>query len=217
MKCDICQDSRRVRLIRHHELQCAPTPAEEMTSLDLMYREFDCPQCVPVVPYKRVRALKLVSEYDVDKARQFQEPIKRGLASVFGEYLLRKGLINFTTDESDRMSSGKIKIVAEMGAVTPANAEKAGALVEAVETDPPPLKTRLIQRMREREKAARGIDEKLAVMEPWMGAGIPQAEPVQFRASKTTAEKVRDVRESREGARDRFSGLELFQDNGEFQ
>lgn len=222
MTCDICQDSRRVRLLRHHELQCAPTPAEEMMSVDMMYRDFDCPQCVPMVPYRKVRALKLVSEYDVDYGRRFQEPIKRSLAAVFGEFLLRKGLINFTTDESDRLSSGKIKIVAEMGTVTPANAEKAGALVEAVETDPPPLKTRLIQRQRQREKASEKARQAEAAaiargQPSWIDRFDPvqSSEPIQFRASKSTAEKVRDVRESRESARDRFSGLELFQDEGE--
>jgi hypothetical protein len=212
VKCDICQDSKRVRLVRH-QLQCAPTPAEEMVDVGHAYREFDCPQCVPTVPYQKVRALKLITEYDVEQARRFQEPIKRSLAAAFGQYLLRNGLINFTSDDSDRSMSGRTKIVAEMGAVTLANAEKAAALVEAVETDPPQLSAKLQQRAR----ANAALREKLEVMEPWMGAGIPQPEPVRFRASKSTAEKVRDVRESREGARDRFSGLELFQDNGEFQ
>ncbi len=205
MKCDICQDAKRVRLMRHHELECAPTPAEEMTMLDHVYREFDCPQCVPMVPYQKVRALKVVSDYDVEQARKFQEPIKRSLAAAFGEYLLRKGLISFTTDETDRMSNGEIKIIAEMGAVTVENAERAGAPVEKVETDAPPLSRKLTRQLAER-----------AAIEPW-APGVPMLpEPAQFRRSKSTKEKAREIRESREGARARFSGLELY-DEGEFQ
>jgi hypothetical protein len=174
-----------------------------MVSLDQGYREFDCPQCVPMVPYHKVRAVKVVSEYDVEYARRFEEPIKRSLAAIFGEYLLRKGLINFTTDDVDRLSNGQIRIVAEMGVVTVKNAEKAGAPVEAVETDAPQLPPKL----------QRQVSERLGLNV------IPLPVPVAaFRASKTRAEKVREVREDREGARDRFSGLELFQDDdGEFR
>jgi predicted RNA-binding Zn-ribbon protein involved in translation (DUF1610 family) len=184
--------------MRYHELQCAPTPAEEMVSLDQTYRDFDCPQCVPMVLYRKVRAVRVVSDYDVDRARKFQEPIKRGLAAVFGEYLFRKGLITFTADESERLSSGNIKIIAEMGIVNTKDAETAGAAVEAVETDPPPLSPILQRQL------------------TWTPDRL-QPEPVQFRRSKSTAEKVREVRESREGAQARFSGLELFQDDGEIQ
>lgn len=200
--CDVCRGNRRIRVPRWRELECAMTPAEEMVSLDQSYREFDCPQCVPMVPYRRVRAHKLISEYDVDYAQRFQQPIQRSLAAAFGEYLLRKGLISFTTDDSDRLASGKIKIVAEMGAVLTKDAEKAGASVDAVETDAPALSPKLRRQLTERL----GLDVDLDVV----------ASPVPFRRSRSTAEKVRAVREDREGARDRFSGLELFQDDGDF-
>jgi hypothetical protein len=210
--CDICQGTGHVRLIRHRELQCAPTPAEEMIALDQMYRTFPCPQCVPMVPYRKVCANRVISEYDVDEARKFQEPIKRSLAAAFGVYLLRKGLISFTTDESERLSNGTIKIIAEMGAVAIENAEKAGASVDVVETDAPPLPAKLQRQLAER--ASWAPDASRPPPKPWE-PGRLQPEPVTFRRSRSTAEKVRDVRESRESARDRFSGLELFQDDGE--
>jgi len=132
-----------------------------MTMLDQVYREFDCPACVPMVPYRQVRALKVVSEYDAERARKFQEPItKRSLAAAFG------------------------------------------ALVEKVETDAPPLSNKLTRQLRERG-------------EPWDGPPM-EPPPVAFRRSRSTAEKIRAVREDREGARDRFSGLELY-DEEEFR
>jgi hypothetical protein len=72
---------------------------------------------------------------------------------------------------------------------------------------PPKLQRQQDERIRA-ERVAR-------LVEPWAPGAPLQAEPVQFRRSRSTAEKVREVRESREGARDRFSGLELFQDDGE--
>ena len=203
MTCDICQDRKRVRLIRHRELVVSDNGGRDDFSItqidDEGFRDFPCPQCVPMVPYQKVRAAKVISEYDVDYVRRLQEPIKRSLAAAFGEYLLRNGLISFST-EADRLS-GKIRVVAEMGAVDPEDAETAGARVDAVETDAPRLSPKLQRQLNE--------------LPSWAPSVVLQPEPLQFRRSKSTAEKVREVRESREGARDRFSGLELFQDDGE--
>jgi hypothetical protein len=95
-----------------------------------------------------------------------------------------------------------------MGAVAIENAERAGASVDMVEIDPPPLSKKLQRQLGDR------LEPRPRVWTPDRLQSEPA--PVQFRRSKSTAEKVRDVRESRESARDRFSGLELFQDDGEF-
>lgn len=83
-------------------------PDDDMTP---PYREFDCPQCVPMVAYRKVR--KLVSEVDVDTGRRLMEPVKRDLAAAFGRYLLHEGLIKFAVVELP----DRLRVTAQMGCV----------------------------------------------------------------------------------------------------
>src|ERR1700730_16297673 len=92
--CDVCQGTMKLVVFTIPEEQnyvdqetgrTLPTQSE--------HKEFDCPQCVPKVPYRKVRALKVMSKYPAGAFGKYHVPIERSLAARFGEYLLRGGLV----------------------------------------------------------------------------------------------------------------------------
>jgi hypothetical protein len=89
------------------------------------------------------------------------------------------------------------------------------ALKDAIAFSPEVRAKMVAKLQRERDELARLNDRLNARPVDWAPGVLMQEGDVgrraaQFRASKT----VREVREVREGARDRFSGLDLFQDDG---
>jgi hypothetical protein len=196
MTCDVCQDTKRIRCVICKPLDVASYIDETPESA---YKEFDCPQCVPQVPYRRVRAMKIATAYDATEFGKYQMPIERGMAARFGEYLLREGLIRFTTSGSKDLGvmAEKITVTAHLGVVSRENVVKAGAVPEVATTKPPaiPLKTR---NFTERERARLGIGSKAV---RWK----PPADTVD--ASSDFADDAFD--EPKDAMGNRFSGLDI--------
>jgi hypothetical protein len=163
-KCDICCDSKKIILPRNVGTNIIDQfDAPEMTRA---YQTFDCPQCVPMVPYRRVRATKIMTAYKAEDYGRFQAPIERALAARFGEYLLREGLIKFTTTGSKDFGtmSDKITVTAHMGVVAPREVERAGATPEIALASAPPVPQNVMRQRNERLKklAPRAVEWKPA-------------------------------------------------------
>lgn len=141
MTCDVCQGSKTIRVPTYRDV--AATGDNDFDSLpevvDPPYKEFDCPQCVPRVPYRRVRAMRVVTAYPAEQYGKFQMPIERSMAARFGEYLLREGLITFASSGSKDFGKmgDKIVVTARLGVVSREDAIKAGAVPEVATTAPP--------------------------------------------------------------------------------
>lgn len=192
MTCDICQDSRLVRLPKYAEVNMCDQFNDGMpTTADPGWKEFPCPQCTPQVPYKRVRAMKVAVAYDAETFGKMQVPIERGLAARFGEYLMREGLIRFTTEGSTDFGRGgrpQITITAHLGVVSRENVAKSGAVEEVAFTKRPPLP----KFQRERVKVS--VDAVAWTPAPWKG----EAAPDEF-----------EDEEPKSAISNRFSGLEI--------
>ncbi len=192
--CDVCQGNKRVRLATIREL----TPIESGDALpdvsDIGWKEFDCPQCC-MVPYRRVRATKVSTEYPVEQFGKFQMPIERSLAARFGEYLYREGLIKFTTDGSKDfgMMRDKITVTAHLGVITREDTLKAGAVPEVAITTPPPVGPKLTRQQQER----------LARISPRAVPWRPKAD------DETRVEFADPFEEPKDAIANRFSGLEI--------
>jgi hypothetical protein len=194
MTCDICRGEKRVRLPTTRELSASPDDYVEFDlspSADPGWKEFDCPQCTPMVPYRRVRATKVTTAYPADEYGRYQMPIERSLAARFGEYLLREGLIKFTTRGSKDLGliEDKITITAHLGVVAARDVVRAKAVPEVATTAAPTLP----EKVRRRAKLS--------------------SDAVQWRpkaASWSRDEPVTDeFDEPKDAIATRFSGLEI--------
>jgi hypothetical protein len=192
-RCDICDDRKTIRLpIRFAELTVAPVASVP----DCSYREFDCPQCVPMVPYRRVRAMKVATAYEAEQFARYQVPIERGLAARFGEYLLREGLIRFSTTGSPEMPGpvgDKVTITAHLGVVSREDVKVADAAPEVAFSSAPPLPKKLTRQERER---VRTTSPRAVRWEPKPAPWAPDADRDEFDEPKSAIDN-------------RFSGLEL--------
>ncbi len=211
--CDICQGARRVRLPTHTEL--GPVSAYDGSTLpatiDPFWKEFDCPQCVKVVPYSRVRALRVVTKTDYEQFGKYQNPIERGLAQQFGTYLMKEGLIKFGASNLgnlDDIFATQIQVSAEINIVTPANAKLAGAEVLVTDVDPPLLPKRLTREQSERLRGSpvtSGYGEPRDAT-PWAPR---EFKPQAVAQPKTKREAVKEAAALRAGIADRFSGIDF--------
>jgi hypothetical protein len=196
MNCDICRDTKRVTLVRHVEMNAVDQFSDAAIHATFNAKEFDCPQCVPKVPYKRVRAMKVSTAYDAESFGKFQMPIERMLAARFGEYLLREGLIRFTQSGSKDfgIAADKITVTAHLGVVSPKDVEKSGAVAEVALTEPIPIPKKLTARQVQRLKVSPGS----VAWKPKAAAWSPPDEPLtdEFDEPKSAL-----------GAR--FAGLEI--------
>jgi hypothetical protein len=162
-KCDICRDAKVVLLPVHPQSFRIVTGVPGDTT---EAREFACPQCVPTVPYRRVRAMKVVSAYEAEYFGKYQMPIERTLAARFGEYLLREGLIRFTQRGSKDFGEMEKKIVvtAHLGVVSRDDTVRAGATPEVAATAQPKLKRSLTER--EKRKLRISTEREVIAWEP---------------------------------------------------
>lgn len=204
-ECPICCGSKRVRLPMTRELSL-----DEMIGGDSIpdtmpeaWREYDCPECVKLVPFKRVRAVKIIAKVMYDQFGKFQNPIERTLAQQFGAYLQKEGLIKFGADNLDRpdIAGDMIEVSATINIVAPANA--VGAPVLEASTEPPPLPKRLTREQQERLK--RGVA-------PGYNADPVAWQPQVFKPPtppKTKREALQEIRDARAGLDDRFSGIDF--------
>jgi len=139
MLCSVCQGTKKITLSLYGE----PEVLESGDGLPEMVgvKIFPCPECVPMVPYKRVRAMKVVTVYPAEDYGRLQVPIERGLAARFGEYLMREGLIKFTTKGSADFgaSADKVTITAHLGVVNATDVERADAEPEIARTSAPQI------------------------------------------------------------------------------
>jgi predicted RNA-binding Zn-ribbon protein involved in translation (DUF1610 family) len=195
--CDICLDTKIVILPVYGK----PEVLESGVGLprDAGCRTFDCPQCTPMVPYRRVRAMKVATAYEAEQFGRYQAPIERGLAARFGEYLMREGLIRFTTSGSKDTGAmeSKITITAHLGVVTREDVVKAGAVAEIALTKPPAIPDKLARQKAERIKRLRLSSRAV----PWEPPVLPGTEP---------DEPITDEFDEPKGAlANRFSGLEI--------
>jgi len=153
-KCDVCNDNKRIRLPTMRRLECTASQLDDtpISATDPGWKEFDCPQCVPLVPYRRVRALSLVTKYPADDFGKYQMPIERSLAARFGEYLLREGLLRFVHSGSADMGtpSDKITVTARLGVVSREDTLKSGAVPEVALAVSPKIPQKLTRQERDR-------------------------------------------------------------------
>lgn len=193
-RCDICNDDRRVRLPIYHQLSAIDMLSDNTPSYpQASYRTFDCPQCLPVVPYRRVRAMKVATAYEAEEFGKFQVPIERAMAARFGEYLLREGLLKFTTDSLDDFTKSKVTVTAHLNVVSREDAKKAGAAEEVALISPPILSKKLTRQQQERVKVSPRATRWDPSPAPW-----------------ASAEPAADEFDEPKGALNaRFSGLEL--------
>lgn len=143
MTCPYCLDNRKIMLpARSERLGVYPYDGGGMPSESLNYKQFDCPECTPMVPYTRVRAMKVVTSYSPEEYAKMQVPIERGLAARFGEYLMREGLIKFSATGSEDFgpAANKIRVSATLGVVSREDVKRVGAVEEeanaSVKLDP---------------------------------------------------------------------------------
>lgn len=196
--CDICNGSKRVRLPTTPEMTVLESPMNEIVSLPAAWKEFDCPQCVPMVPYRRVRAMKVATSYEAEQFGKYQMPIERGIAARFGEYLMREGLIRFTTSGSKDLGAmdSKITITAHLGIVTREDVAKAGAEPEIAMTAAPKAMMAKIERQRAERIKRFGSRAK-----PW--------EPPPAQWTEPDEPITDEFDEPKDALANRFQGLEI--------
>lgn len=201
MTCDVCQGRKFVRLPTYAELKVIEGDGGRddfalPSTMEPDWKEFPCPQCVPMVPYRRVRAMKVTTAYPADVFGKMQMPIERGLAARFGEYLMREGLIRFTTAGSADLGRMKdqITVTAHLGVVSREDVKKSGAVEEVAMTAAPPIPRKLTRQERER-----------------VGVRVsPQAVAWEPKPGPWTDDPVTDeFDEPKDAIANRFSGLEL--------
>lgn len=203
MTCDICGGSKRVRLPVHRKLNVSAQFADlaDEDKIAETSREYDCPQCVKKVEYRRVKAVKIVQRVDAIDFGRYQNPLERGLSQQFGTYLMKEGLIKFGV-EDDPADATRVFIAAAINIVTQANAKIAGAEEYVAETD-----------------AAPRIPRRRGSVEITPGYSIPGAwksEPKQvFKPPQSRRERVREAAAKRSGITSRFSGIDLDGDDAE--
>lgn len=160
MYCDVCRGNKKVRLPTVRELNAVEMFGDAADAAiadpDPGWKEFDCPQCA-MVPFRRVRATKLVTAYPAEEYGRLQVPIERSLAARFGEYLMREGLIRFSTTGSKDLGpvTDKITVIAHLGVVSRADTARAGAVEEVATTTRPPLSERIRKKTRVSERAVK--------------------------------------------------------------
>lgn len=186
--CDVCQGSKRIRVPSYRALS-------DDGDVGVGFKEFDCPQCVPTVPYRRVRAVKIATSYEAETFGKFQMPIERALAARFGEYLLREGLIRFSTTGSRDMGQmdSRIGIVAHLGVVSREDVTLAGADAEVALISPPPVPRKLT----DRERARLRVPGNAVRWEP---------KPAPWAKDEPTTDEFDEPKDAIAG---RFSGLEI--------
>jgi hypothetical protein len=196
MTCDICHGNKRIRLPTYPEMTVDPWFDDIPSVSDRGWKEFDCPQCTPMVPYRRVRALKVATAYEAEQFAKFQTPIERMLAARFGEYLMREGLIKFTTSGSTDFGrpSGKITITAHLGVVSREDVKRAEIIEEVALTGAPPLPKKLTRQEQERTKVSPRAVRWTPKPPPWPDADEPVTD---------------EFDEPRGAISKRFSGLEI--------
>lgn len=192
MTCDICNDSRKVTLAVWPTMEVSDfgDDSSPSTISDASSREFPCPQC-RMVPFRKVRAMKVSTAYKPEDFAKMQMPIERGLAARFGEYLYREGLIKFSTSGSADFGAvaDKITVTAHLGVVTREDAKRAGAEAEVALTRAPPLPDRLRKRF---------------------GKGATRWQPPpEVDISFPDQEAIDEFDEPKDAIANRFSGLEI--------
>lgn len=211
-KCPICRGQGRVTLPLYEPLtvldyeQTASVPRAQ-------FETFDCPKCTKVVPYKRVRATKVISMVDAVEFAKFQVPMQRQLAARFGEYLLREGLIWFTTDNLDGNRNVMVEVSARCNVVDRLSGEMAGAESRMGVTVADVAAPENIKRQIARRKAGQSLREvNITALEP--DDFVPEKifEPESQVRRPSPRDKLRASREKVEAMGDRFSGLELDDD-----
>lgn len=196
--CNICRDNKRIRLPTYSDLNACDQFDEGFNmpeAADAGWKEFDCPQCVPMVPYRRIRATKIATAYQAAEFGKYQMPIERGLAARFGEHLLREGLIRFTTDSLNNYNNEKVTITAHCAVVSPEDTRKAGTVEEVATVPAPPLPKKLTRQERER---ITGISPRAVKWEP---PKAPWSEPDE--------DVTDEFAEPKDAIANRFSGLEI--------
>jgi hypothetical protein len=133
-----------------------------------------------------VRATKVVAQYEPEDFAKFQVPIERELASKFGQYLLREGLIRFSTDSMKDYSRTAITVTAHLGVVSNKDVKTAEATPEVALTRAP-----IPKQLRER---VRGGKNAVMWTPPPLGDGFDDED--SFELPKNSIGK-------------RFSGLDL--------
>lgn len=156
--CDVCRGEKTIRVACWPAMEASPVEDYDtaVSTQSVPSKEFPCPQC-SMVPFKRVRAMKVTTAYPVETFAKMQVPIERGLAARFGEYLMREGLIRFTQTGSKDfgMMENKITVTAHLGVVGRKDVERAGAAEEVAMTGAPALPERLKQQLKLGPKARR--------------------------------------------------------------
>jgi hypothetical protein len=179
--------------------------------IDEPSREFDCPQCTKAVPFRRVRAVRIISKVEAEQFGKYQNPIERGLARQFGEYLMKEGLIRFGMNDE---TASMVSVNAEINIVTPTIARLAGVKPAEfeVEVDPPPLPARI----RNRVEITAGYDlpgDKPIPFPPAKPDTTMAWEPRVFTKPETKKEALRKAVEQRAAMNNRFSGIDLGDDD----
>ena len=127
---------------------------------------------MPMVPYRKVRALKIVSSYGLTDFAKLQIPIERALADKFGQYLMKEGLLTFTTDYNpNNVDKSRITVTAHLGVVTKDNVARSGADAEVAFTQVPLTKE-------ERQRAGLRPDQRARRWTP-PGVTAQPAQPVK--------------------------------------
>jgi len=206
MACKVCGGERKIRLPFHDRLLPNAYEADEVAQIaNVDYGTYDCPQCVPMVPYRRVKAKKVTAIVDAVEFGKFQMPLQRQLAAKFGEFLLREGLIWFTTDNVDDGPGSwrkNIEVTARCNMVDRTGGEVSGAEARMEVAEAELTAPRKVLNEIERRKLGLPIREKAEVV------FVPEYEFVRQKP-KTKRDMLAAQREDAEAMADRFSGLEL--------
>jgi hypothetical protein len=157
-----------------------------------------------------VRALKIISAVDAVDFGRFQMPMQRKLAAQFGEYLMREGLIWFTTDNLDgpaAFNRQTVEVSARCNVVSREGGEVSGAegRMEAADAELTTPQKILNQMARRKQGLPIRDGVRVVVIEE------PEEifKPEGSRKPKGRRDRVREDRERAEAMGNRFSGLEL--------
>lgn len=197
--CDVCQGNKKIRVTTYRDVEVQDFEGDTLPSVaDQGWKEFDCPQCC-MVPFRKVRAMKVSTAYPPETFAKAQAPIERGLAARFGEYLLREGLIRFTTAGSEDFGIGmredKITITAHLGVVSRDDVRRAGASAEVALTKAPELPENIRRRIKVSKGALR--------WKPAVDITFPDQE------ARDEFDPTDEFDEPKDPLAKRFSGLEL--------
>lgn len=120
--CPVCCGSRKI-LIPLQRMADAVVAAEDAwkmpAAIERTSREYPCPECGDYAPFDRLTVVKEIRDEPQEIMGEARESIRRGMAALLGDYMLRHNLIAFEERAADRNGYPVVETRARVGVVAP--------------------------------------------------------------------------------------------------